>query len=390
TTLDMVGLTTPGAAAYWRNGPGSIAEFLIQERPDYIAAYGKGHGYGLELIANTPIYGDPLAEFPVTLDSNFNVALAADYQGIYQPDWDTILPGPDDTDPKTSWINVANIESEARFNYTWHDREPLAGFPTDIQALRMTNCFEPCIVVDGARRLNGDESFMVPVEPNHPLTLLTVLHPVQPGTLDVYVNDRWIDRNWIPEMPGWITFVPTSIPPEYVTSDPLTIRIVAELPTGAYEPLWHTVILEETPPEPPPDEVLVTYQEGAILLTDFSQVLNDNGLELNLHWYSDGNPEGDYRFFAHLYADPNEPPVAQTDRYPLIPPAPPGNWPPGPNWDRVMVDLSDVPPGTYQLAIGFYNPYTGERLLPESDIYEVSPDGRLWLGAVTMPADSDS
>ena len=85
-TLDMVGLTTPGAAAYWRNGPGSIAEFLIQERPDYIASYGKEHGLGLGMIAQTSIYGDPLAEFPVVLDDYYNVALAGNLQGVYQPD----------------------------------------------------------------------------------------------------------------------------------------------------------------------------------------------------------------------------------------------------------------------------------------------------------------
>lgn len=33
TTIDMVGLTTPGAATYWRNGPGSVGEFLEQQNP---------------------------------------------------------------------------------------------------------------------------------------------------------------------------------------------------------------------------------------------------------------------------------------------------------------------------------------------------------------------
>ena len=88
TTLDMVGLTTPGAADYWRNGPGAVAEFLMQQRPDYIASYGEGHGLGLGMIAETSIYGNPLASFPVELDNNANVALAAAFQGIYKPEWD--------------------------------------------------------------------------------------------------------------------------------------------------------------------------------------------------------------------------------------------------------------------------------------------------------------
>ncbi|MFN8374600.1 MAG: hypothetical protein U0694_17190 [Anaerolineae bacterium] len=91
TTIDMVGLTTPGAADAWRNGPGAVAEFLIDVRPDYIAAYTSARG--LSYLAATGIYnyGHALVEFPVTVDMSANVALAAEapevVQGIYQPDW---------------------------------------------------------------------------------------------------------------------------------------------------------------------------------------------------------------------------------------------------------------------------------------------------------------
>ncbi len=102
STLDMVGLTTAGAAAYWRNGPGSVAELLMQKQPDYIAAYGEGHGLGLGEIAKTSIYGSPLATFNVDLDPNYNVALAADIQGVYQTDWTTI-----DAVPSIGDFNVA-------------------------------------------------------------------------------------------------------------------------------------------------------------------------------------------------------------------------------------------------------------------------------------------
>ncbi|MDQ7034167.1 MAG: hypothetical protein Q9P01_04835 [Anaerolineae bacterium] len=63
-TLDIVGLTTPDAAAYWRNGPGSVAEFLINEQPDYIASYGYGHGYGLAYLADTSLIWRTSSEFP--------------------------------------------------------------------------------------------------------------------------------------------------------------------------------------------------------------------------------------------------------------------------------------------------------------------------------------
>jgi hypothetical protein len=51
-----------------------------------------------------------------------------------------------------------------------------------------------------------------------------------------------------------------------------------------------------------------------------------------------------------------------------------------------MVATSDLQSGTYQLAIGFYNPNDPtDRLIPQSDVYEVTPDGRLWLGEVEIP-----
>lgn len=384
TTLDMVGLTTPGAAAYWRNGPGSIAEFLIQERPDYIASYGKGHGLGLELIANTRIYGDPLAEFSVELDPHYNVALAADYQGIYQPDWTRIVPGPDDTDPQTIWIDVANIESETAVDYAWHNRVQLAGFPTIAQELTYSDCVSDCVVTAGFRRLNGEERFSVPTLAGQPFYLLTAVHSGQRATLDVYVNDVLVDRNWIPERPGWMVTIPTWVAAEYVTADSSRIRIVSD---GLYEPLWHTVKPEDRSPETAPDNAIATYQNGAFELADYIQHMADaNRLELGMHWYSRGDTEGDYRFFAHLYDDVNQPPIAQYDNYPGDGTMPPGNWPPGLFYDEASIDISTVPPGTHRLAIGFYNPYTGERLLPESDVYEVSADGRLWLDDVDIPA----
>ncbi len=390
TTLDMVGLTTPGAAAYWRNGPGSIAEFLIQERPDYIASYGRGHGLGLELIANTRIYGDPLAEFPADPHPNYNVALAADYQGIYQPDWEQIVQAWDEYENAASitMINVSNLESEAQVQYFWRDHDRLPGFPTDIQELIIPNCpIEPCTLLDGMRRISGAESFVLSPQAAQPIYLLTFVHPGSHGTLDIYANDQFMSRRWIPDMPGWIISIPTTIPSEFVTGESLTIRIEPTVADGYYMPLRHLAIQADFDPEPPPGQPLATYQNGALELSEIWQRINRNqALELSLYWYSDGSAEGDYRFFVHLYDDINQPPVAQMDRYPLIPPSPPGNWLPGPHPDSVVVDLNDVPPGTYKLAIGFYNPYTGERLMPESDVYEISADGRLFLEEIEIPA----
>lgn len=111
--------------------------------------------------------------------------------------------------------------------------------------------------------------------------------------------------------------------------------------------------------------------------------VNGNRLEVDLLWQTDGSARGDYVFFVHVYDSLDAPPVAQSDRYPLDGTLPPGNWPPGVISDEFMVDLSQLSPGNYRIAIGFYNPTTGERLQPTTDIYAVE-DNRLFIGDLTV------
>jgi hypothetical protein len=417
TTLDMVGLTTPGAAAYWRNGPGSVAEFLIQERPDYIASYGKGHGLGLELIANTRIYGDPLAEFPVDLDPNYNVALAADYQGIYQPDWESVpvdwvhyslqpsqtgfnlWQGEPMPNTGSGWVNVGNIESENRNNYQWSNQNKVFGFPTDVFELDYVSCLiEDCVMLDAGRAITGEESFSL--SSGYPdsggawdVVLVTRLQPVSAGTLDIYANGELVGTRWIPEIPGKWLEIATLIPRDIVLKNhdivtKVDIRIVPHMGDSYYMPFYHWID-GAGQIEPRPEDEIAAYQDGHFFLSSLNTAYepDTNQLKMALNWYTDGSAEGDYRFFAHIYNDINQPPIAQYDNYPNNGTLPPGNWLPGALHDEVEIDLSNVPPGTYKLAIGFYNPYTGERLMPESDVYEVSPDGRLWLDDVVVPGE---
>ncbi len=385
TTLDMVGLTTPGAADYWRNGPGTVAEFLIDNRPDYIASYGHGHGYGLGMLADTSLYGEPLAGFPVTLDPNYNVALAADFQGIYAPDWRLIL----DANPflrnmplveGSQVVNVADLASESAMDYHWSAGD-YTGFATLPYDLRSGNCQNPNYTEVDAVRAVRQESFTIAATPGESLLLMTMFHPVQRGTYDVYVDDVHVDRNWIPETPGCWSIARTMIPGDLVMGVSLAIRIEAQTESGVYLPAHHAVIAQQ-PTEFNPDETLGYFQDRAMRLMNVDLLYNTGSLLLDMLWYAQPQVEGDYRLFVHLYNDVDSPPVAQTDAYVFR--SPPGNWPPGILVDTVVVNLDEVPPGTYRVAIGFYNPYTLERLQPESDQLEVSPDGRLFIGEVEV------
>lgn len=383
-TLDMVGLTTPGAADYWRNGPGSVAEFLIAHRPDYIASYGHGHGYGLGMLADTSLYGEPLVGFPVMLDPYYNVALAADFQGIYQPDWRLIL----DANPflrnmplveGAQVVNVANLASEEASGYAWGAGRDYNGYVTLPYDLPDGSC-RGRPEADGVRAV-AQETFVLRTVPGENLLLMTMLHSVMRGTYDVYVNDRQIDRNWIPETPGCWTIARTMIPAEMVTGDSLTVRIEAHTEAGVYQPAHHAVIVQD-PVVFDADQALGHFQNEAFGLMHVEMLPNPGSVLFDMLWYVQSQAEGDYKLFVHVL-DTDERIVAQTDRYVFH--APPGNWPPGVLSDTVVVNLNDVPPGTYYVALGFYNPYTNERLIPQSDVLEVRSDGRLFIGEVDIP-----
>ncbi|MBI5669420.1 MAG: hypothetical protein HZC41_15560 [Chloroflexi bacterium] len=408
TTIDMVGLTTPGAADYWRNGPGAVAEFLMDKQPDYIAAYGPGHGFGLSMVADTSIYGEPLAEFPVMLDDRYNVALAAAYQGIYKPEWEKIILwraglqtsiwnyGTTNLTP-VAYLDVADVQTERSANYQWSNSQHEAGFPTEVHEFDYIDCSHPdpansCRLIDGGRRINGEEAFELQLElqtlkpdftPTDALMLVTRLQAVSPGSFDVFVNDEYVATRWIPNIPGYWVEVPTRIPHDKQTRL-LQVKIVPHLSSGFYAPYYHAVYYaQDTSNITPPETEIATYQSGAIVLA-LADIHYQPGAEqvgVNFEWYTDGSATGDYVAFVHLYDDVNQPPVAQTDIRPGGGTLPPGNWLPGVLRDTIMVDLKNVPQGKYKVAIGFYDPATFERLAPDSG---GDAEGRLFIGEVEI------
>jgi hypothetical protein len=394
TTLDMVGLTTPGAAAYWRSGPGAVAEFLVLHRPDYIASYGEGHGFGLGMIAATTLYGEPLAAFPVELDARYNVALAADNQGIYRPDWASAdnaaayRPQPPWVRDWAAWeavdaVNVAQIDSEQAHAYQWREEGRSAAFPTEVREWAYVNCDGTgCHLLDGGRAIDVEESFTVRTQPGRDLMLATRLHPFSRGTLDIYADGAFIARRWIPDLPGAWLDVFTLIPAAQVTGEALRITIVPDTPGGAYLPHWHGVYQGDYSTDAPPPAVLTTYQDGAITLAAAEMTLEtDDALRVTLAWHSDGAAQGDYKVFVHLL-DADGVIAAQADARPGGGTLPPGNWLPGTFRDALVVNLADVPPGQYRAAVGLYDPVTGARLAPAQG---GDDSALLFIGEVERP-----
>jgi hypothetical protein len=385
TTIDMVGLTTANASDYWRNGPGAVGEFLIRQRPDYIAAYTTARG--LNYLATSSVYGDLLIGFTAQYDPRFNVALGAEFQGVFRPTWNGVeaahhIQQPSVHDYLTPFemvdqLNVADLASEQAHQYRWFDRVRFDGFPTVFYQQSYLDCrLDDCIVTDGGRRINGEEHFTMRAKMGQDAILITRIHPEIRGTIDLYLGETYLTTRWIPQIPGQWLELATLIPADLVITEQLDFKIVANTPDGHYMPYYHWLYQGSYQPNSL-DRVDAQFQEGALQLQVESLELNDDQLTLNLNWFQQGQATGDYILFVHVYADPAQPPIAQAQDQRLgNGTLPIGNLLEGVFSDQLVVDLSQVTSGHYQVALGLYDPVTFERLMP---METTDPEGRRWF-----------
>jgi hypothetical protein len=370
-TLDMVGLTTPGMADAWRNGPGAVAEALIASprRPDYIAAYDDARG--LSYLADS-LYGELLAGFRHEFNLSSNVALGGEFQGIYRPTWDgadaAVEPRVDAVRnylgefTLIDTINIAELASERDHNYTWHNVSRFDGFASEIYLLDVPGCSAECRVLDGGRRMNGGESFTLAAQPGRDHILVSRYHAPDGGVVRVVINDAFVIERTLPPIAGQFVEIPTLIPADVVIASALSIRIEPVTDNALIFPYRHWLYAGSFELAPRPDAPL-TFQNGAIALTA-SSILGARSLTVNLDWWTDGTASGDLIAFVHLYADLSEPPIAQSDLRPGSGALSPGAWLPGARSDRIVLDLSDLPPGSYSLAVGLYDAVTLDRVEP--------------------------
>jgi hypothetical protein len=168
----------------------------------------------------------------------------------------------------------------------------------------------------------------------------------------------------------------------------MNIRVETNMGDGFYMPYRHWILQGDYVKNALPNialEPLASYQNDKFTL--YGSYQTDDDLVVNLAYQTEGFAEGNYKYFIHLYDDMNDEPIAQADGYPGGA-FPPGNWLPGTISDTIVVDLSQVPAGTYQLAVGFYDPYTFERLTPIAVSDNVRIDEanrRLFIGEMEIP-----
>ena len=109
-------------------------------------------------------------------------------------------------------------------------------------------------------------------------------------------------------------------------------------------------------------------QLPVVTLVGYDLEETDTRLELTLYWRAETPLPSSYKAFVHVVAD-SGPPLAQSDSVPADGSRPTTTWRPGDVIvDRHVVDISTVPRGMeHPLAVGLYDPVTGERMTPNSD-----------------------
>jgi hypothetical protein len=136
------------------------------------------------------------------------------------------------------------------------------------------------------------------------------------------------------------------------------------------KPIYQVYTLTPTPPlfEAPAIQQTLDVRLGdglALLGYDLPQHRTHPGQEvrLTLYWEATAPQVRDYKVFAHLLDD-NGKLWGQHDDFPAYGSHPMTEWEPGEIVpDRIVIELpQDIPPGSYHVFVGMYDPATGERL----------------------------
>ena len=127
-------------------------------------------------------------------------------------------------------------------------------------------------------------------------------------------------------------------------------------------------IIEVTAPErqftvPEMETELGVTFGGEVLLLGYDLAREGEELRLELYWQALRQMAMDYKVFVHLFDPSTETIVAQHDAMPREGHYPTSRWAKGEVVsDSITLDLAEVPPGHYRLAVGIYDPQTVDRL----------------------------
>ncbi len=403
TTYDVVGLTTPKAAAAWRHGAGAVFEAMYGSawRPDYFAIYPDARG--LTYFEQSGVFGEILASFPSTYPL-INAASATESgQFLYRADWTYAAYAALPHQPSTlaaladftliDSLNVADLASEAAHNYAWWQAVRRFGFPTELYTLNYVACAPPdaanasCRVSDGGRLLTGGERFTIQVAAARDLLWVMRVHAQHAVSLRLYADDQPLGVRVVPEIQGRWLEISTLVPRALITGAALTLRVEVEgvQDSGFYMPYYHWFYQGDYQAEAEGDS-LATFAESVALRE--ARTTHDAAartLTLDLAWSLLAESPFDAVVFMHLYDEAGvliE--AAQRDQRVGDGTLPPANWLPRRLYrERHTLQLPpDLPSGNYRVAVGLYDPRSLTRYAAQSE--SADAEQRVFIGTFSV------
>lgn len=170
------------------------------------------------------------------------------------------------------------------------------------------------------------------------------------------------------------------------TISPNDYTIHMQLADTTNTPLGETAVLGPViiAPYTPTATANVNWRDE-ISLPDYHLQQTAEALNLTLYWQALDDIDNQYKFFIHLIDPADGEIVAQVDAAPRNWAYPTFAWEPNERvHDTVLLTLADVPPGQYDLFVGWYNEETGARL-PATTPNGNAAQTAVLLTTVTVP-----
>jgi len=171
-TVDLVGLTSAGNSASWREGSGSIFEHLEAmppaQRPEYFAIFPNWFNFP------EGIFLEPLHRIRV-----FEPSIIDAEKVLYRANWHPSLNGDvlrNETLMEAGWrvvdrIDIADLDSENRHDYRSTVWVPGSGEANLLLCLQAEKGSQG-VYIDGGRTVTGGERMRVELEPGKPALMI--------------------------------------------------------------------------------------------------------------------------------------------------------------------------------------------------------------------------
>jgi len=189
-----------------------------------------------------------------------------------------------------------------------------------------------------------------------------------------------VGRLWLFLMPflalGSAAFFLPATPPHLPTRSPallVALQLLIVLAIGlAWQPIEAVIVVAERPslpvnpvPSNPTDYAFFQTDKSqpVLALRGYDVVQTADFLDLTLYWQTEGATTRPFTVFTHLLNQDGDL-VAQQDNWPVNGRWPPTCWQPGETiTDAYRLPLAGLPPGVYDLFIGWYDARDNTRLL---------------------------